>query len=480
VASTISSGGGTISAIGIGTGMDVNGIITQLMQIERQPIADLQKAASTIQTKISSFGALKSNVSALRDAADALTKSSTWAQAVSTSSDTSAVTTATTLNTTPGTYAVRVNSLASSQSVASGTYASSSATVGEGTLTFELGSWSGTSFTAKSGSSASSVTINAGATLAEIRDSINAASAGVTASLLNDTTGSRLVLRSTETGVENGFRLSVSDPNASGLDSLAYDPGSGTSGMSLAVSAANATGTINGLPVSSATNTFSEVVDGLTLNFSKVTTSDVLVKTTVDKEAIKKQFTAFTDAYNKLNSFIASQTAYDPGSKKGGLLQGDAAANSIRTQMRSLLGDSAGISSTFSRLSNIGVEIQRDGSLTVNSSKVDSALNSLGEVRKMVGNVDALTPTNNGLATRVRLLADQMLSIDGTVSIRSRGLQKALSNNQDRQSQLEDQVAMSEKRLRAQYTALDVRMSSINGRSSLVTQMINQYNANKG
>jgi flagellar hook-associated protein 2 len=221
------------------------------------------------------------------------------------------------------------------------------------------------------------------------------------------------------------------------------------------------------------------VVDGLTMTFGKVTTSPVLVTSKVDTEAIKKQITAFTTAYNTLNSFIANQTSYDPVSKRGGTLQADSAVNGIRGQIRAVLGATAGISSTFTRLSDVGVALQRDGSLLA-GSKLDQALANMDEVRKLFGNVDTTTPANNGLATQLRTLTDRILSVDGSITARTNGLQTSLRTNQIRQDDIENRVQLSEKRLRAQFVALDASMAKINGTSSFVSQMIAQYNANKG
>jgi flagellar hook-associated protein 2 len=474
----MSSYSGSISSIGIGTGMDVNGLISQLMSIERKPISDLQKAATAIQSKISLYGTFKSNVSALRDAALALTQATTWSQTTAISSDSSAVSPTTSSSTTPGNYSVQVSSLAASQSVASGAYSNTTDLVGSGSLTLQLGKWTGTSFSPKAGSSASTITVAPGTTLSGLRDTINSSNAGVTASLLSDASGYRLVLRSKDTGEENGFQLTTADAS---LSNFTYDPSPTSTGsvMSLATSAANATGTINGLPVSSSTNTFSSVVDGLTLTFGKTTTSPVLVSTKNDTDSIKKKITDFVSAYNTLNTFIASNSSYDAATKKGGPLQADSAATSVRAQIRSMLGDTAGTSTVFSRLSDIGIALQRDGSL-VAGPKLDAALSNLSETQKMLGNLDYTNAGNQGLAARIRVLADQMLSTDGAITTRTNGLQASLKNNQTRQDDLDERASQTEQRLRAQFTALDRSMAQINGTSSFVTQMIAQYNANRG
>ena len=131
----------TISSPGVGSGLDVNSIVTQLVAIERQPIVQLQSQASSLQTKLSAFGKLQSNLSALRDAASALTRPSTWTQTTGTSSDTAAVSVTTDANNLPGSYSIEVLSLARAQSNTSKTYAAATDLVGEGTIRIELGTW---------------------------------------------------------------------------------------------------------------------------------------------------------------------------------------------------------------------------------------------------------------------------------------------------------------------------------------------------
>src|SRR5205823_6066563 len=152
-----------------------------------------------------------------------------------------------------GSYSVTVQKLATSQTATSTAFASSSSTLSAGTLTIELGTWTGdpeTGFTAKSGSSPVSITIGAGETsLSAIRDKINAANAGVTASIINDASGARLSIRSTSTGAENAFRLtateSTDDGDAStGLSALGYDA-TAASPMTRNQKAINAQATIN-------------------------------------------------------------------------------------------------------------------------------------------------------------------------------------------------------------------------------------------
>ncbi|KQW40428.1 flagellar filament capping protein FliD [Rhizobacter sp. Root404] len=466
-----------VSSPGIGSGLDVNSIVTQLVAIERQPITTLQKQATDVQSQLSVYGQLQSKLSALQSASAALSQSTTWTQTAGTSSDPASVGVATDSTTRAGSYQVQVTSLASGQSVATASsYASADAVIGEGTLHVQLGSWAGGGFAAKAGATAVDITIGPGAkTLAQVRDAINNANAGVTASVLTDSTGTRLVLRSSATGEVNGFQIGVTDTGGGGLSALAYDPG-GTSAMTLARPAADAIATIDNLPVRSASNTLSGVIDGVTLTLSKVTTAPVQIVAANDADAIKTKITAFVTAYNDVNSMLAAQTKYDAATKTAGALQGDSAAWGLRTQLRNMLGTTSGASSMFGRLSDIGFDVKSDGSISVNDTKLNNGLANLDQLRKVFANSDPVTPANDGVVLQMRKLTDRMLAFDGTLQSRTDGLQHRLDLNQTRQSQLEDRVTRTEARLRAQYSALDTQMNTLNGLSNYVQQQITNWN----
>jgi len=469
----------TISSPGVGSGLDVNSIVTQLVAIERQPIVQLQSQASSLQTKLSAFGKVQSNLSALRDAASALTRPSTWSQTTGTSGDSTAVAVTTDANNLPGSYSVQVLSLARAQSNTSKTYTAATDMVGEGTIHIEFGTWGvGNTFTAKPDTTAIDISVGPPAkSLAEVRDIVNAANAGITATVLTDATGARLVFRSSATGAANGFKVTVADTDGnnvdtSGLSALAYDPSVGVVTMGQALAAANASALINSVPVSSTTNTLSNIVDGMTLTLKKETTSAVDVTTAPDKDAIKKKIEAFVTAYNDLNKELAAQTKYDAASKTAGSLQGDSAAVSLRAALRATLRGNSSASTMFTRLADIGFDVKQDGSITLDSSKVDNGLANLGELKKLFSNSDTLVPANNGFATLFRTQADQAIGVDGSIASRSEGLRERISRNEKRQAELEVRVAQTETRLRKQYTALDAQMGQLQSLSTYVTQQM--------
>ncbi|MBN8493888.1 MAG: flagellar filament capping protein FliD [Burkholderiales bacterium] len=474
----------TISSIGIGSGLDIESMITQLVAVERAPVTKLQTEASSLQTKLSTYGKLQSGMSALRDAAVALARGSTWGATTGSSSDASAVAVTTSSTTLPASYSIEVQRLASVQSNATGVYASADALVGEGTLRIELGAWNAdqSSFTPKAGATAVDISVGPPAeSLAQLRDKINASNSGVVASVLTDASGARLVLRSAATGEMNGFRIGVTDNDGNnfdgvGLSALAFDPSAGILTMAQALAAANAAATLNGLSISSESNTLSNVLDGMTLTLGKVTTAPVLVEAKPDTASMRKALDSFVTAYNDLNKLLLEQTKYDAASKSAGALQGDSAAVSIRTQMRSLVGASSGASAMFSRLAEVGFDVQTDGSIKLDETKLANGLANLGEMKKLFANSDLLDTANDGIAVRLRKMADQVLGIEGSISTRSEGLRKRLELNQDRQDMLEDRITMIEKRLRAQYTALDKQMASLSSLSNYVTQQLSALN----
>ncbi len=487
--STISSNGtGTISSAGIGSGLDVNSIVTQLMAIESQPLTDLQTKATNIQSTVSEYGKIKSNVAALNDLAVKLANKSTWAQTTSTSSN--AAIAATTNGASAGTYSVQVTSLASVQTIA-GVPVSPTATVGAGTLHIELGTWSGggsggaaPAFAASGTPPAVDIAVSATDTISDVRDKINSAGAGVTALIMTDANGSRLLIQSNATGAANGFRTSVTDADgnngdAAGLSALAYDPSTGASQMTQSQAAANAAVTINGLSVSAASNTLTNVVDGLTLTLSGTTTTPATVNVVTDTATLTKNLTDFAAAYTAVYKLIAADTKYDPTSKTGGILQGDSAAVGLQNQLRALAGGLSGASATFARLSDAGLQIQPDGSMTADPTKVASALANLPEITKLFTNVNAIDPTQNGFGKRFKDATDAILGIDGSISSRTTGLGAALKRNQDDQDRMNLRLAADEKRIRAQYTALDTAMATLTSQSSYITQQVAAWNNNK-
>lgn len=316
-------------------------------------------------------------------------------------------------------------------------------------------------------------------TLAEVRDRINAAGAGVTASIINDASGARLALRSTETGEVNGFRITASETSddgvaADGLSALAYDA-LGASQMTLNQSAANALATINGIDVESASNTLTNVSDGVTMRLLRETTEPVEIGVSADTAAVKTAIEDFVKAFNELATFIREQTKYDEATQKSGAMQGDSLVVNLQRQLRAVLNEATTASGTFGRLSEVGIAMKSDGTLEIKASALDNGLANLDALRDLLA-TDGSTSADTGFMRRFKELGDLLLGADGNFENRTESLQARLDRNEDRQEQVEARMATTEKRLRKQYEALDVSMGQLSSLSSYMTQQLQALN----
>ena len=467
----------TISTPGIGSGLDVQSIVSQLVALERAPLKPLQTQATTLQTKLSTYGTIKSQVAAFGDAAAKLSTSSGWNAVTATSSNPTAVGVTAAAGAVATSLTMEVQQLAKAQSTASTAVAAGSA-MGSGTLTIELGSWGSGSFAAGA-ATAVNVTINPGEdTLAQIAAKINGAGAGVTATVLKDASGERLLMRSAATGEASGFRITAADSDgtntdASGLSRLAFDAAN-PAGMTRTQTGQNALATINGVSINTASNRLSDALPGLTIQLSQVTTAAVDIEVVTDLEAAKKNLQGFVDAYNALNTTLVNATRYDAGSKSAGALQGDATAVGLQNALRGMMG-SVTASAPFARLSDIGIDIKSGGRMELKADKLNTALSNFEGLKALftATNADA---TARGFGLKVKTFADGLINSDGLVSSKSGGIQAAIKRNGIEQDRINDRAARAEVRLLAQYNAMDAAVSRLSGLNAFVSQQVAQWN----
>ncbi len=378
-----------LSASGIGSNLDINGIVSQLMSIERQPLQALAKKEVSYQAKLTGFGTLKGALSSFQTSVKGLADVSKFQAVKVTPADTTIATATASAGATPGTYSLEVTDLAQAQKLASAGQASASTAVGSGTLTFDFGTitgavvdadgkYTGATFTSN-GSGVKTVTIDAtNNTLSGIRDAINSAAIGVTATIVNDGGASpyRLVLTNSSTGKTNSMKISVSgDAPLSTL--LAHNPGAAPASQALAetVTAQNAEFEVDGIAISKTSNTVTDVIQGVTLNLLKETTAATQVAVTRDTGAVSTAVNQFVAAYNQINQTLKDASAYDPVTKQASILNGEAAVRTIQAQIRGVLNLAVpGGASVYTELSQIGVSTQKDGSLAVDSTKLSTAM----------------------------------------------------------------------------------------------------------
>lgn len=407
-----------MSSPGVGSNLDVNSIVSQLMQVESQPLTLLTTKEASYQAKLSAFGNLSGALGSFQNALTSLSSPTQFQSVSATAADTSVVSGSATSKAVAGSYMVNVTQLAQAQTIATAGVASTTAAVGDGmktTLTFQFGTisggtlangvYSGAGFAQDPNQASGSVVIDSSNnSLQGIRDAINNAGIGVTATIVSDgsATPNHLVLTSNKTGQTSSMQISVTrDPTApadpSLADLLAYNP-AGTQNMTQSNAAQSAALTVNGIAISSTTNTISEAIQGVTLNVGKMGSTTMTVAR--NTASVQSSVNAFVKAYNDLNTTIKSLTAYDPATQIGGPLLGDSSVRNIQNQVRSLLG--ASVSNTGGSLTNltqIGITFQTDGSLALDSTKLQSAISS--NFNDIAGLFASMGTTSDSLANFV-------------------------------------------------------------------------------
>ncbi|MEG0938075.1 MAG: flagellar filament capping protein FliD [Comamonas sp.] len=455
-----------LTAAGIGSGLDVESLISQMVTLQKSPLKALQSSASSLDTQISAYGRLKSLMSTLNDAAKDLAKKETWQTTSATSSSSSVTVSVTDATALPGTSDVIVEALARGQSQASALL-NASATF-SGTLKLTVG---------KTKPVTKEVKIDPDASMDDVVKAINAAGAGVTASVMTNADGKqRLVLRSQGTGEEAKFSAAASDGNDN-LNALATG-----APLSVKQDAQNARIKLNGITVESASNEFKSVLPGLSISVSQVSETPASVTIKTDKEALKKSLQTFMDAYNALNDMLATSTKYDSESKTAGTLQGDSTAVSMTNSLRTAVAGTVEGIGGVNRLSELGIQIAKGGKMTFGTSTTDKA-----KLEKALDNPDSLKAlfvgsgttgqgNTQGLAVRMQALTKGMTDYDGTFDTKTNSLNALKKSNTKAQERVNGQVTAFEARMRAQYTALDTKMASLTTLSTYMSQQVSQWN----
>ncbi|MDG2442558.1 MAG: flagellar filament capping protein FliD [Luminiphilus sp.] len=386
-----------LTATGVGSGLDIEGLVTKLMQAERAPKEQrLLSREADVTNSISGLASLKGALSDLQTSLAGANSLSTFQQKNASSSQATAVGVTASKAAPTGAYSVSVEALARNQSLAvRNVFSTTNETVGTGTLTFTFGTTGYTSdsnnandtydsFAAKAGVASTSITINNNNnSLTGIRDAINDASFGVTAAIVKNGAGYQLLISSDDTGVENSVQISVSDSGDSnntdvnGLSRLAFNASAGTTNVYQTVSGSDAAYKVNGLSLTNPSNIVTNVIDGLTLTLNTTTTSSATVSVTENTSGIKAAINTFVAGYNGFIDTVDDLTGYNFATKKGGALQGDFTALSTLNRVRATLGAAAnGYSGTYTRLAEIGISADSEGKLSVDDTKLTAALSS--------------------------------------------------------------------------------------------------------
>jgi len=476
----------TITSLGVGSNLDLSTLLTQLQTAESQPLVDLQSKQTSYTTKLTAYGQLSSVLSSFQSAASALSSPSLFQSVKAAASNTGVLTATGDSTAVAGSYAINVTQLAQSQSLVTAGQASATTAIGNGTITIDFGTiaggtldattgkYTGASFTKDASRTAVPITISAGNnTLQGIRDAINAAKAGVTATVVSDGSGlpERLVLSSTQTGAASSMRISVTGDAA--LQSLLNNDPAGTQNLTQTVSGQDAKLTVNGIAVSSASNTVKEAIQGTTLNLVSLGSSSVNLST--DTSGVSSAITAFVQGYNNLQSTAASLTAYDATTKKGAALMGDSTLLNIQTKIRqALVAPQSGGANDLKVLSAIGISFQKDGTLAIDSTKLNTALSTnLDGVSKLFASADGSTA---GYGKQLSTLVSGMTGTDGVLKVATDGVNTTLKQLDTEYTAMSARVDDTVARYRTQFQQLDVLMSTMNSTMSYLTQQFDAIN----
>lgn len=477
----------SITALGTGSGIDLESMVTKLMDVERLSFTRVQNRQKSVESEISGLGQLSNALSSVQTAAkDLLPASSTasmkdtfttYKASVVNEKVASATLKSGVKNPATGGYSLEVEQLASSHRLVTKAGAENKIEQ-DGKLKIEIGSLSekdGSKTFSANGAKTLEIEVKKDASLSDIRDAINKANGGVSATIIKGSGGEQLVLSSKDTGLDNVMKIS-------GLENFAFDPAaadSATNKMSDSASdggaaAQNAKLSINGIAAESSSNVVENVLDGISLTLYGTNKGDpTTVSVSVDNSTkITESLDAFVTSFNASAKIISDLGKYDQETGETGLLQGRAILRNSKTQLTKLISGNNGIAgSEYQNLASIGVSFSKTGELQLDSSMLKTALN-----RDYDGVMGLVQNTFKGLDSGV----DKMIATDGTVTKSTESTNKILSQLKEQESTLNTRLNNIESRYRKQFTSLDSLVSSWNNISSYISQLVDSMNANSG
>jgi flagellar hook-associated protein 2 len=470
----------SISSLGVGSGLDLSSLLTQLETAESQPLTRIQTQATSYTSKLSAYSQIQSALNTLKTTGDKLADPALFNTVKASVGDTAVLSATTSATAVAGNYSVDVSQLAQSQSLVSAGQASAKTAIGSGTVTIRFGTisggtldsgtgqYTGATFAADSERSELSITLGEGTnTLEGIRDSINKANAGVTASVVNDGSGTpfRLVLTSTQSGEASSMQIEVDGDSA--LQSLLANDPAGTQSMRQTSVAQDAKLRVNGIDVVSASNTVSEAIQGTTLNLS--TTGTTSLKMTTDTAVVNTAITAFVNAYNTLQSTASTLSAYDADTKTGAALTGDQTLRSVLTRVRQTLSTpQEGEDNAMKVLSEIGISLQKDGTLKLDSDKLKQVLEK--DMTGVAALFSSPTASTAGYGKQIGALVTDLTSSGGSLATATDGINATLDDLSDQYNAMQARIEATVERYRTQFTQLDVLVNSMNNTMTYLKQ----------
>ncbi|OUR73966.1 flagellar cap protein [Methylophaga sp. 42_8_T64] len=445
-----------ITASGIGSGIDIESLVTQLVAAEADPVnSRLNLKETGLDAELSAYGTLKSALTAFQTSVTKLESAEDSFQVyTASSSDETVFTAAAGSSAVAGDYSIEVVQLAQAAKLRSGDFTDSSEVIGTGTLDISLGA---DSF---------QLTIDGtNNTLAGIRDAINAASdnPGITASLINVDSGTQLVLSSNQVGAANTVTVAAVDDDAlDGFDLTRLD----SVNLATQQGALDAIINVDSQLVTRSSNSFSDVIAGVTFNLANTNIGETEILSVVtDITTVKENIESFVTNYNTLVGVMKGLSNYDESTGVSGALNGDSVVRGIQGQLREAL--FAGVSGgTFSTLSELGITLDDTGSLEVEDTVLDEALSS------NLSAVASFFSSTNGLAQSFTTALSGYVDSDGIIENRQDSIQNRLDDIDDDRDTLTRRMASLEARLSAQFIAMDILVAQLQSTGDFLTSQL--------
>ncbi|HCA02139.1 MAG TPA: flagellar hook protein [Halomonas campaniensis] len=448
----------TITSLGVGSGLDLTGLLDQLQAAERGKLAPITLQKKQQQAKISAFGQLQTSLNSFQDAVAKINDPKLY-QSLSANVRGDAIKATAAADALPGSYRVEVSQLATSGTLASNRVAERDAALDlQGATAMQLTFGDGESV---------DINIAEGSSLADIRDAINAdKEAGVNATIINDGTGYRLALSSKTTGADASIEsFSFVDTNGAVLpgpfaeDALTKRPGE------------NAALTVNGIAISSAENSVEGAIQGVTLNLAELNIVDGETASStinIERDTLKQReaINGFVKAFNDLKGTIGKLTSFTGDSETAGELLGDNTVRTIESRLRSVL--TGGVEGgELSTLNQLGITLQRDGKLKVDEETLDDLVANNPQA---LNDFFAGENEGDGMAGRLNTTIEQMLGNNGVVKLAISGAENRVKSLDDRFERMEKTIEGTISRYRTQFGQLDAMIAQMNSMSSYLTQ----------
>ncbi len=459
---------GTISFDGLASGLNITEIVDKLIEVESRPKILKEAEKARYENQLEAWQELNTKLLTLREEARDLWRSSTWNTLTATSSDSTVLTATTSSSATPGTYILQVTQLAQKHMIASEAFTSTSDTVGTGNLVITVNGASTT------------IALDGSQTLSDLANAINSQTdVDVSASIVNDGTGYRLVLTSDNSGASYAISLqrdagvTIFDDSTLGQSNGAPTPAYYDELQAAQDASIQFGSGADAMTITSSSNTITGVIEGVTLNLLSASPgTDITLTISRDSSGMEDQIQAFVDAYNEVWDFIQQSTAYDEDTETRGVLMGDLTVSSIKYRLQSIIGSSVDTGGTYKTLRSIGITMDDEGYLEFDSSDFSDA------VQTDYDSVENIFRATNGISEQLSDYLWDLTMPFGTIDNREDALETIIDRLDERISEMEERLEQRRESLLEQFYRMESAISSFNNQSASLANTLSGLSKN--